>query len=194
MNEGTFIDAVHNSTYKGKLVGDKKDGYGNEAWSDARSSIPEKDQGLEYYRDPCMGWLYKRSHEKKRKYFGHYRKGMFHGEGKFTALDGRFYEGQWENGKPHGWGRSILLPNQGIGVSGSLYRGFYYEGQWVNGTREGQGRLWFLDGISKEGEFRAGHPYRGITTRYPSRNIRENHKQFHPSMFGAEKLHNRHVS
>ena len=80
------------------------------------------------------------------------------GKGKYTFPDGTIYEGDWVNGKPHGYGKEesndegTRFIHEGYWVDGKwhgkgreifdLYGEFYeiYEGNWVNGRRHARGK------------------------------------------------------
>lgn len=96
-------------------------------------------------------------------YEGEFHHNCFHGSGVCSWLkDGRKYEGNWANNKPHGFGRLSFSPfdeqqrayykgewseNQrhGYGIM-KWNSGATYEGNWVNGKRHGQGKYTFSNG------------------------------------------------
>jgi hypothetical protein len=68
----------------------------------------------------------------------------FTGNARYRWPDGREYDGDWMQGKPHGMG-SEVLPN-----------GETYRGTWVDGQRHGHGELNRLDGSRYVGDFADG--------------------------------------
>ena len=153
MAEGRYVDAFNCSTYVGTFRQNKKNGSGKETWRSPHG----KD-----FQDPCLGW--KHAAYGVCKYKGNYSNGLFHGEGKFQAPDGRLYEGEWRNGKPHGRGTMLFLrqneygdsSRMNIGKYGSLYRPVKYTGDWEDGKRHGKGKLTYVDGSTKEVTFADG--------------------------------------
>lgn len=61
-------------------------------------------------------------------------------KGRCNWTNGRFYEGEWKDGKQNGYGITVFP------------EGFIYEGQWTNGKAEGRGIFRFIDGSSYKGE------------------------------------------
>ncbi|MNE87643.1 MORN repeat protein [compost metagenome] len=59
-------------------------------------------------------------------------------------LNNEEYEGNWQDGKPHGKGKLMYL-----NVSNETCN--YYEGDFVNGQREGYGVFYYADGSKYEG-------------------------------------------
>lgn len=53
----------------------------------------------------------------------------FHGQGKASKGDYAFYEGQWENGKPHGVGKMSIPEEDNL----------VYEGEYFHGSITGYG-------------------------------------------------------
>lgn len=71
-----------------------------------------------------------------------------HGIGRCTSIDGNcFHEGQFKNGKMHGYGRAIFD------------WGGYYEGLWKNNVRYGLGRFVNEKGDVFEGMWNDGKPH-----------------------------------
>lgn len=58
--------------------------------------------------------------------------------GTFTFPDGKKYDGEWKDGRPHGFG---TMHNPRFGLT--------YEGQWKNGKRHGTGTLTGISGFWK---------------------------------------------
>lgn len=68
----------------------------------------------------------------------------FHGQGKFTSIQGVVYEGQWVDGR-----------REGMGVE-TKPDGERYEGQWSNNRENGRGKKSWPNGNSYDGEWLAG--------------------------------------
>ena len=147
MISGRYFDTFANSTYVGTFERNKKHGSGKEIWR-SQANIP--------FRDQTFGWSH--AVDGVCKYDGEYLDGYFDGQGRFEVPDGRYFDGAWRLGKPHGFGTMHLLrkieygdaARMHIGRFGSLYRPNKFSGEWRNGKRHGQGTLFFLDGSSKE--------------------------------------------
>jgi len=76
--------------------------------------------------------------------------GRRHGDGVYQSADGMtMYEGQWSEGKRHGFGRLTF------DASGDSY----YEGQWVNGCKHGEGKQMWPSGNSYSGQWSFGKMY-----------------------------------
>lgn len=151
MLEGKYFDKFNSSIYSGTFTNDKKCGTScREIWC----SLDGKS-----FRDPCLQWKHKGN--ETCKYVGDYQRGVFHGKGCFSTTDGRKYDGEWKNGKQHGYGKAVLMATYQhgdskrmfIGKHGSLYKPKMYEGEWKDGTWHGQGKLTFLDGSERSGVF-----------------------------------------
>ena len=69
---------------------------------------------------------------------------MKHGQGKLTFKrnNGKcYYEGQWIDGEPHGYGKGkIIYPN-----------GDFYEGEMYDGNLQGKGKKVWADGDTFDG-------------------------------------------
>lgn len=69
------------------------------------------------------------------------------------------YEGEWSNGKPHGWGKIIydgFEDNLFYSIrdsDGTVLKALSYEGNFVNGFRNGYGTVTYERGYKEEGEF-----------------------------------------
>ena len=68
----------------------------------------------------------------------------FTGNRVFTFPNGDMFEGDFENGKPHGKGK-MTFPN-----------GDLFEGEFENGKPHGKGRMTFSNGNHLEGDFQNG--------------------------------------
>lgn len=75
-------------------------------------------------------------------YFGQYKNGKRHGEGKQIWHDGSIYEGQWKDDRTNGKGRLIHA------------EGDVFEGQWANDKTNGYGKYTHLDGTTYLGEWK----------------------------------------
>ena len=67
----------------------------------------------------------------------------------FKHPDGREYEGEWKNGKPHGKG-TYKLPN-----------GSKYTGEWKEGVLDGRGIYIEPSGLIDAGQFKGGTLWKG---------------------------------
>ena len=67
-----------------------------------------------------------------------------HGRGRYEWKDGRFYEGDWLNGKMHGRGTYIWTD------------GRKYEGEYHEDKKEGEGIFEWPDGKRYEGSWKDG--------------------------------------
>lgn len=87
-------------------------------------------------------------HNLKGNYVGETKYNRPHGKGRACYRDGGWYEGNWENGKRHGFGQEFY-PDETL----------RYEGQWKNGKRNGWGKSYYTNGIlAYEGEWKNGKP------------------------------------
>ena len=77
-------------------------------------------------------------------YVGEFRKGMYHGKGRYEYLDGRIYDGDFACGHRSGFGK-MIYPNGDI-----------YEGEWKMDNYEGRGKLVLRRAGQMEGFFRMG--------------------------------------
>lgn len=89
-------------------------------------------------------------------------------KGKVWDEDGSFYEGEFQDNRPHGVGKSIYANGEieegnfakgelhGVGKhvyeDGEMYEGGFYEGLW-----HGQGKITYPDGEINEGIFEHGN-------------------------------------
>ena len=93
-------------------------------------------------------------------YFGALACAMPHGGGVATWGAGDHvtkYSGEWEDGAPHGAGKT----SGDGGVGGGDYDGAYggeYNGRWERGARHGLGTLVRADGTTYHGSFARGLP------------------------------------
>ncbi|ETL46558.1 hypothetical protein L916_03562 [Phytophthora nicotianae] len=67
------------------------------------------------------------------------------GDGLFVAQSNARYDGEWENGLPHGYGELVF----------DAARNIRYEGQFVEGKREGRGHMHYADGSVYAGNWKA---------------------------------------
>ena len=88
-----------------------------------------------YSKEPCpktdpLTWtncLGKKNHDNGDKYEGEFLNGKYHGYGRYVFSDGEIYEGYFANGKRHGKGKEIH-------TNGSVY-----EGELFENNRQGKG-------------------------------------------------------
>ena len=73
------------------------------------------------------------------------RNGKKNGQGIFYYIDGRMYNGNWENDIIHGYGAE-----QGA---------YFYEGEWKRGIKHGKGYLKMKDQSTYQGQFADGRPH-----------------------------------
>jgi hypothetical protein len=77
------------------------------AQSDCRVLLEEISE--EYYGDCRKGLAHNYGEAVGiDSYEGSFRRGLPHGEGKYTWLNGDYYDGQWKNGKRHGKGTYVF--------------------------------------------------------------------------------------
>lgn len=69
-------------------------------------------------------------------------KGLKHGKGKITYIDGSYYEGDFVDDKKEGHGRQLSKD------------GTIYDGKWHNDMREGEGTLYLPNGDSITSTFK----------------------------------------
>ncbi|CAD8173832.1 unnamed protein product [Paramecium octaurelia] len=84
-------------------------------------------------------------------------------------INGAYYEGQWQNGKAHGFGKYIMVDTSsyvgewvnnkanGFGTF-QLTDGDFFMGHWIENVVEGQGKYTFADGTFYEGEWKNDLP------------------------------------
>jgi hypothetical protein len=70
------------------------------------------------------------------------------GSGVFVYSNGSKYEGQWQDGLPHGQGTMINGYSRHDSTDGAVY-----VGSWLNGLRSGQGTVRWADGSVYVGSF-----------------------------------------
>ena len=93
------------------------------------------------------------------KYIGEWKDGLFHGQGKFTSLNGSmYYVGGYKKGKRDGQGVLTFLD------------GLKYEGEFKDGKWNGQGTLSSLNGRKYVGEYKDGTPNGQGTFTYTNGN------------------------
>ena len=104
------------------------------------------------------------------RYKGSVRESLPCGSGVLMFEDGSFYDGSFENGKPHGFGRYVSIGGDivagyfekgrcrkglRVSASGHTYTGEYHSTQG-SGIFEGSGQIRFINGDVYEGHFRLG--------------------------------------
>lgn len=100
-------------------------------------------------------------------YKGNFKGVLSHGKGKYTWLDGTYYEGDWEEGKMHGKGQLVWPSGARYDgdVSGGYLHGFgtftgldgsVYTGAWRMGVRHGIGRKEYHNSDIYEGTWKEG--------------------------------------
>ena len=85
----------------------------------------------------------------KEIYTGEVVNGLPDGSGIFYGLDGYKYEGNWKNGKQHGFGKQSFAHND-------EYERLSYEGFFENGVTSGNGTLKWKNGEKYEGNWKNG--------------------------------------
>ena len=85
----------------------------------------------------------------KEIYTGEVVNGLPDGSGIFYGLDGYKYEGNWKNGKQHGFGKQIFAEHDTNNCSS--YERLSYEGFFEIGVRSGNGTLKWEGGEKYEG-------------------------------------------
>ena len=109
--------------------------------------------GKYYHNDGTIyegNWLNNQPHGEGKeifndgsKFVGIFEKG-YKKKGKFTWVDGSFYDGEIKNNKFEGYGKFRWK-------EGRIYFGF-----WKNGKMHGKGTMNYIDGAKYEGEFKDG--------------------------------------
>lgn len=79
------------------------------------------------------------------------------GQGTFRWVNGDHYKGQWENGKPNGYGVKVW-------GKFSDWPGDRYEGEWLNHKRHGKGTYYWPDGGTFEGVYDQSQKVKGKHT------------------------------
>lgn len=79
------------------------------------------------------------------EYIGERVEGVRQGVGRYTFIDGQFYQGGFHQGNFHGKGRFQYL------------NGDYYDGEWVNNKRQGEGTYHFSSGAKYTGFWKNDH-------------------------------------
>lgn len=69
-----------------------------------------------------------------------------------------YYEGEWLNGKPHGWGKLVYDDFDdgkfySLMLNGTSIKALFYEGNFVDGFRSGYGTVTYERGYKDEGTF-----------------------------------------
>eukprot|EP01060_Flectonema_neradi_P015617 TRINITY_DN22247_c0_g1_i1.p1 TRINITY_DN22247_c0_g1~~TRINITY_DN22247_c0_g1_i1.p1 ORF type:complete len:912 (+),score=167.94 TRINITY_DN22247_c0_g1_i1:58-2736(+) len=110
---------VENGTYEGavSLATLLRHGYGTQSWSD----------GAEYV--------------------GSFFFGTIAGRGVLRLANQMYYEGQWSDGKRHGFGKTNMIQDAEV----KEYEGYFYQDEY-----EGFGKKTFLDEETYEGEWKGG--------------------------------------
>lgn len=101
--------------------------------------ITKKDFISKYEKYPYLG-PYK--FQDGATYEGQFNLGVRHGFGRQVWVDGSIYEGYWENDKCNGKGRLINS------------EGHVYFGDWTDDKAEGKGVFKHIDGTSYDGEWK----------------------------------------
>lgn len=138
--------------FEGRFRGGKKMGHGKETWGNVLNIGFVCPLG---YKHEGRGFC---------SYEGYFTDGHFHGNGCFSCVDGRRYEGHWRRGRRHGWGSQNMAPSdergdprrQFIGGVDGMYRVYGYIGEWVDGRRTGKGTVEYPGGVRVTGEFNDG--------------------------------------
>ncbi len=119
----------------------------------------------------------KEAGKKKKVYKGEFKQGRIEGEGIMDYGDGKTIEGNFLNGKPHGFaieqfksGRYEGNYAEGLKHGKGIYyynNGDEYNGQWKNDYPNGNGVLKLANGSVYEGKFKNGMSYgKGKITYY----------------------------
>ena len=84
------------------------------------------------------------------EYVGATKNGIPWGKGKLTYKNGAKYDGNFENGTRHNFGKMIYAEDD-------QYLRDYYVGQFINDVQEGTGKMRWKSGETYEGEWRDGN-------------------------------------
>lgn len=87
-------------------------------------------------------------------YQGEFLNGKYHGYGVWKSLKGGSYQGQWRNGRRNGHGKSILA------------NGNTYEGNWKNNAKYGSGKYTWINGNIYDGEWYSDKKFGQGTMQY----------------------------
>mmetsp|Transcript_106353 Transcript_106353/g.317866 ORF Transcript_106353/g.317866 Transcript_106353/m.317866 type:complete len:235 (-) Transcript_106353:97-801(-) len=131
------------SPERGKEAGGGGGGSGpetQEVYDDGSSYVGQLSEGL---RHGAGVWS-----SSSEQYSGQWKCDQRDGQGRQTWQDGRVYEGQFRNGKFHGYGHMEWHMPDGLMV---------YEGQYVDDLKDGEGRYIWPDGRMYEGQWKQGH-------------------------------------
>jgi hypothetical protein len=92
------------------------------------------------------------------EYEGEFQNGKPHGEGTLRGIKNSKYKylGQWKNGRSHGKGTSTYAD------------GSKYVGEWMDDTKNGQGTLTYADGTKYDGGYKDGKKHGLGTETYPN--------------------------
>mmetsp|Transcript_233 Transcript_233/g.463 ORF Transcript_233/g.463 Transcript_233/m.463 type:complete len:553 (-) Transcript_233:175-1833(-) len=154
--------------YQGNFRWSKKQGKGTETWGNKMNISFVCPMG---YRHEGRGFC---------TYEGGYMENYFHGEGTFTCIDGRCFNGGWRRGRRHGWGTQVMLPvhergeprRMHIGGLGGMYRTQRFTGHWEDGTRQGEGTIEYANGVKVVALFTHGQITGNAKWIFPSGIVR----------------------
>lgn len=98
---------------------------------------------------------------------------MIHGRGRYTYVDGAYYEGSFDMGAKSGYGvhafvsgaRYLEYAYMHAYIHTSGLRIHRYEGMWANSLAHGRGRYTYPNGQVYEGEFTHGQMDDAIAQR-----------------------------
>jgi hypothetical protein len=133
-------------SYQGEFVQNKKHGQGELKLADGRQfrgqfhqDLPHSTSGKEKFRV---------IYPKNDLYLGHYENGVRSGPGKFTWVDGGYYDGMWNDGLYSGSGELVTATTM-------------YKGEFQHGSYHGAGTLTNLvnnNELVYEGQWKEGLP------------------------------------
>ena len=156
------IKQYDNGEYKGEIVDDKREGYGEFYY---KNGDIYKGQWKNDHRNGNGTFIYKCGHKYEgewkndvkegknskfyynndNRYEGEFKKNLRFGKGKLYYNNGDIYEGDFKDNEMEGEG--ILKKNNGD----------TYSGEWKNGEFNGKGKYEYKNGDVYEGEFEDGN-------------------------------------
>ncbi|KAG7378276.1 hypothetical protein PHYPSEUDO_010288 [Phytophthora pseudosyringae] len=136
------------SSYVGDVKGGKRHGHGVFVTGDRgvvlqqpRSEEAHEDVDTEGHKVPKPLLFVYRGQEEHQSEDG---EGHVDDDALVVAQSNARYDGEWENGLPHGYGELVF----------DAARNIRYEGQFVEGKREGRGHMHYADGSVYAGDWR----------------------------------------
>ena len=151
--KGKYEDLIKGSTYNGEFSDDKKNGYGEEKYSDGSIYKGEFKDGL---KDGRGILIFKSKDSENCIYEGEFKKDQICGKGRYKWNNKKVFFGDWENNEISGYGILLDGPVRHIGyflhnIKDGFGASFYEEqsyvliGKWEEDLIEGPAILLPLD-------------------------------------------------